>query len=82
VHEEGKSANDPAPLKVKQINYGTHRYIVCLNERQARREAKDREAIIASLKDHLKKDAKRIVGNKGDLTYLKIAKDSVKLDEV
>ncbi len=81
VREEGKSAKDPAPLKVKQIDYGTHRYIVCLNDRQARKEAKDREAIIASLEDQLKKGAKSIVGNKGYRKYLKIAKDAVKIDE-
>jgi len=81
VREEGKSAKDPAPLKVKQIDCGGHRYIVCLNDRQARKEAKDREAIIASLEDQLKKGAKSIVGNKGYRKYLKIAKDSVKIDE-
>lgn len=81
VREEGESSKDPAPLKVKQIDYGGHRYIVCLNDRQARKEAKDREAIIASLEDQLKKGAKSIVGNKGYRKYLKIAKDSVKIDE-
>ncbi len=81
VREEGKSSKDPARLKVKQIDYGTHRYIVCLNDRQARKEAKDREAIIASLEDQLKKGAKSIVGNKGYRKYLKIAKDAVKIDE-
>ena len=81
VREEGKSCKDPAPLKVKQIDYGTHRYIVCLNDRQARKEAKDREAIIASLEDQLKKGAKSIVGNKGYRKYLKIAKGSVTIDE-
>jgi hypothetical protein len=81
VREEAKSSKDPAPLKVKQIDYGGHRYIVCLNTRQARKEARDREAIIAALKDQLKKGVKSIVGNKGYRKYLKIAKDSVKIDE-
>lgn len=81
VREEGKSSKDPSPLKVKQVDYDGRRYIVCLNERQARKEAKDREAILAALKDQLKKGAKSIVGNKGYRKYVKIAKDSVKIDE-
>jgi len=81
VREEGKSSKDPAPLKVKQVDYNGHRYIVCLNERQARKDAKDREAILSSLEDQLKKGAKSMVGNKGYRKYLKIAKDSMKIDE-
>jgi hypothetical protein len=72
VREEGKSSKDPAPIKVKQIDYGGHRYIVCLNDRQARKEARDREAIIASLEDQLKKGVKSIVMSEGVKSLLVI----------
>jgi len=81
VREEGKSSKDPAPLKVKNVDIDGNRYIVCVNPRQARKEARDREAIIEALKDQLKKGAKSLVGNKGFRKYLKVAKDSVHIDE-
>ena len=55
VREEGKSSKDPEPLKVKQIDLDGQRYIICVNPRQARKEARDRETIIAALKDQLRK---------------------------
>jgi len=81
VREEGKSSKDPAPLKVKEVDIEGQRYIVCVNPRQARKEAKDREAIISSLKEQIKKGPKSLVGNKGFRKYLKIDKDSVHIDE-
>jgi hypothetical protein len=39
VHPEGKSSKDPSPLKVKEVWVGDSRYIVCVNSRQARKEA-------------------------------------------
>jgi len=80
VYPEGIIAKDPAPLKVKQVHYNEKRYIVCLNTRQARKDEKDREAIIASLKEQLKKGPKSLVGNKGYRKYLKIDKDSARID--
>ena len=44
-----------APLKVKEVIPEGGRYIVCLNQRQARKDACDREAILESLKQQLKK---------------------------
>ena len=81
VREEGKSSNDPAPLKVKEVDLDGQRYIVCMNPSQARKEARDREAIIDSLKEQIKKGPKSLVGNKGFRKYLKIAKDSVHIDD-
>ena len=46
VHPEGLSSKDPSPLKVKEVVVDDRRYIVCLNERQARKDAADRQAII------------------------------------
>ncbi len=80
VYPEGVTAKDPAPLKVKQVYHNEKRYIVCLNSRQARKDKKDRDAIIASLKEQLKKGPKSLVGNKGYRKYLKVDKDSAHID--
>lgn len=56
------------------------RYIVCLNPAQARKEASDRENIVAALKAQLKKGAKSLVGNKGYRKYLNVDKDSARID--
>ncbi len=48
--------------------------------RQARKDAADRQAIIASLKEQLKKGPKSLVGNKGYRKYLKIEKNSARVD--
>lgn len=80
VCPEGATSKDPDPLKVKQVLHNKKRYIVCLNPRQARKDARNREAIIASLKEQLKKGPKSLVGNKGYRKYLKVDKDSVRID--
>ena len=49
VHPEGGSSKDPSPLKVKEVIVDDRRYIVCLNTKQARKDAADRQAIIDSL---------------------------------
>lgn len=71
VHGERVNSKDPSPLKVKEVSAGDHRYVVCVNDEQARKDAADREAILASLKDQLKRGAKSLVGNKGYRRYLK-----------
>ena len=80
VYPEGLTSKDPSPLKVKEILHNEKRYIVCMNTRQARKDAADREAIIASLKEQLKKGPKSLVGNKGYRKYLKLDKDSARID--
>jgi transposase len=80
VYPEGVTSKDPAPLKVKEVLHNEKRYIVCMNTRQARKDAADRQAIIASLKEQLKKGLKSLVGNKGYRKYLKIDKDSACVD--
>jgi len=80
VYPEGVTSKDPSPLKVKQVLHKEKRYIVCLNTRQARKDARDREAIIASLENQLKKGPKSLVGNKGYRKYLNIEKGSACID--
>lgn len=80
VHPEGLSSKDPSPLRVKEVVHNGSRYIVCLNIRQARKEARDRAAIITALKNKIKQGPKQMVGNKGYRKYLKIEKGSVSID--
>ncbi len=77
VYPEGKTTKDSAPLKVKEVWGLENRYIVCMNSKQARKDAADREAIVASLKDQIQKDPKKLIGNKGYRKYLKFNRDTV-----
>lgn len=80
VYPEGVAKKDPSPLKVKQVFLNGQRYIVCLNTCQARKDEHDRETIIASLHEQIKKGAKTLVGNKGYRKYLKVDKNSTHID--
>jgi transposase len=81
VREKGKSSKDPSPLKVKEVMVGSRRYIVCLNEDQATKDAADREAIVASLREQLKRGDKSLVGNKGYRKYLAAGGAGFEIDE-
>jgi hypothetical protein len=48
------------------------RYIVCLNEEERRKDAHDREVIVAHLKEQLRSGDKNLVGNKGYRRFLKL----------
>jgi hypothetical protein len=65
VHPKGKTSKDPSPLKVKEVKVGDRRYVVCVNEDQAHKDAADREAILEGLREQLKRGAKSLVGNRG-----------------
>jgi transposase len=79
VHPRGTKG--PSPLKVKEVWVDDRRYIVCLNEKQARKDEQDRMMIIESLKEQLKKGPKSLVGNKGYRKYLKLDRDDIAIDE-
>ena len=46
VVPEGARAKNPSPLKVQEVWVRNRRYIVCVNSKQARKDAADREAIL------------------------------------
>jgi len=69
---ERSKAKDPAPLKIKEVWVEDRRYVVCLNEEERRKDAHDREAIVAHLKEQLRRGDKSLVGNKGYRRYLKV----------
>jgi hypothetical protein len=71
VHGPRESAKDPSPLQVKDVRVGERRYVVCLNEEQARKDRADREAILAALETQLRAGDKALVGNQGYRKYLK-----------
>jgi hypothetical protein len=71
VYGPKKKSKDPAPLKVKEVWVDDRRYIVCHNQDQAKKDRADREAIVAALRDQLKRGAKSLVGNKGYRKFLK-----------
>lgn len=81
VRPEGSLSKDPAPLKVKEVLLKGTRYIVCLNPTQARKDARDRQAIIDSLKEKIRTTPKALIGNKGYRKYLKMDRDSVRIDQ-
>ncbi|MGZ3434610.1 MAG: IS1634 family transposase, partial [Isosphaeraceae bacterium] len=70
VHPPRVQSDDPSPLKVKEVGGGDHRYVACLNEDEARKDAADREAIVAALREQLHSGDKSLVGNKGYRRYL------------
>ena len=75
VTPERAAAKDPAPLKVKEVKVDGRRHIVCLNEEERRKDARDRQAILASLREALKQGDKSLVGNKGYRRFLKAEGD-------
>jgi transposase len=81
VYPEGNCSKDPSPLQVKEVTIEDRRYIVCLNTRQARKDAADREAIIASLEEKLQTQPKSLIGNKGYRRYLKLDRGHLRVDK-
>ena len=61
-----------SPLKSRNSLVKERRYIVCLNEEERRKDAHDREAIVAHLNEQLHSGDKSLVGNKGYRRYLKV----------
>ncbi len=81
VYGPKKHSKDPSPLKVKEVRIGDRRYVVCGNDDQARKDRADREAIVAGLRDQLKKGDKSLIGNKGYRKYIKAVGRRFEIDE-
>lgn len=76
-----EKSTDPSPLKVKEVWVDERRYVVCLNEEQARKDRTDREAIVAALREQLQQGDKSLVGNKGYRKYLSAEGPKFTIDE-
>ncbi len=74
------TSGDGFVLKVKDVRVDDHRYVVCLNEEQAVKDAGDREAILAALEDRLRRGVGALIGNSGYRKFLKVRGDSVAID--
>lgn len=81
VRPEGTTSQDKEPLRVKEVSVNDTRYIVCLNPKQARKDAQDREAIITALTERIKNDPKKLIGNKGYRKYLSIKGTRITIDQ-
>jgi len=68
-------------LKVKLVELGEERYIVCLNEEEAKRDQAVREEIVSELREKIAKGPKKMIGNTGYRRYLSVDKDAVRIDE-
>ena len=82
VHPKSDDRDGPSPLKVKEVWVeDARRYVVCMNEDQATKDRHDREAVVASLRDALRKGDKSLVGNKGYRKYLRAGGKQFAVDE-
>ena len=82
IDPKSEDRNDPSPLQVKEVWVeGLRRYVVCLNEDQAKKDRFDREAVVASLRDALGKGDKSLVGNKGYRKFLNAGAKQFAVDE-
>jgi transposase len=95
VYGPRQRSKDPAPLKVKDVRFTPatvkkgaagedpldRRYIICHNEEQARKDAADRQAIVAALEDQLKRGDKSLIGNKGFRKYVKARGEKFQIDK-
>jgi hypothetical protein len=81
VYPKSADPKAPSPLKVKEVLVEDRRYIVCHNEDQAQKDAADRKAIVAHLREQLKQGDKSLVGNKGYRKYLKAKHRHFEVDE-
>jgi transposase len=68
-------------LKVKEVVVDDRRYIVCLNEEEARKDEEARLAILDHLREKLAGGVKSLISNKGYARYLRVTKGSMQIDE-
>jgi hypothetical protein len=82
VHPKRPESKAPSPLDVKEVWVDERRYIVCRNEDEARKDAADREAIVAALREQLRCGDKSLIGNRGYRRYLSgTGPDHFQIDE-
>jgi transposase len=68
-------------LKVKEVEVRGHRYIVCLNEEEAKKDKVTRESIVRALEEKLSKGGPRsLVRNRGYARFLKTERGAFKIN--
>jgi hypothetical protein len=69
-------------LRVKEVRVGDRRYIVCVNDEEAAKDAASRDRMVEKLKEKLESgQAKSLVGNLGYRRFLKGSKGAWQIDE-
>jgi DDE family transposase len=63
-------------LEAKNVWVGEHRYVVCRNLHEAKRDAEVRENVLRSLREGLRRGDKTLVGNSAYRRYLKTPDES------
>ena len=77
IPREGRADTE---LEAKAVSLGGRRYIVCRNLAEAGKDAADREAIVANLRQALRRGDKALVGNAGYRRFLKAPQQGFALD--
>jgi transposase len=71
-YQEVKRSNPKhEPLKFREFKIDGKRYVLCVNEKQARKDAHDRNLMVEALREKLKSGEKSLVGNSGYRRFLK-----------
>jgi hypothetical protein len=68
-------------LEAKAVTLGDRRYVVCRNLAEAAKDAADREAIVANLRQALRRGDKALVGNTGYRRFLKAPEVGFAIDD-
>src|SRR6476660_942994 len=66
-----RAGGEETQLFVKEVQAKRRRYIVCRNEAEARKDAADRQAVVAALEEQLKRGDNALIGNSGYRRYLR-----------
>jgi hypothetical protein len=68
-------------LEAKAVTLGQRRYVVCRNRQEAEKDALERAAIVANLRQALRRGDKALVGNAGYRRFLKAPEVGFAIDE-
>ena len=68
-------------LEAKAVTLGKRRYVVCRNRAEAEKDAAERAAIVANLRQALRRGDKALVGNAGYRRFLKAPDVGFAIDE-
>src|SRR3954468_2254532 len=66
-----RAGGEETQLFIKEVQAKRRRYIVCRNEAEAKKDAADRQAVVAALEEQLKRGDKALIGNSGYRRYLR-----------
>jgi Transposase DDE domain len=66
-----RAGGEETQLFVKEVKAKRRRYIVCRNEAEAKKDAADRQAVVAALEEQLKRGDKALIGNSAYRRYLR-----------